>query len=111
MAKDGLLAAACSRMRGLLSHAFIAGAFTVLAFSSQDAQAAPFFGVNAGYAFEQATAQRDHQLDVMAQSGVTVIRRDAAWVGVEPAAPDSVTGEHRYVWKDSDATAALLAVH
>src|SRR4051794_1480801 len=111
MAKDGLLAAACSRMRGLLSHALIAGMFTVLAFGSQDAQAAPFFGVNAGYAFEQAPAQHDHQLDMMARSGVMVVRRDAAWVGVEPAAPDSVTGEHHYVWKDSDATAAILAAH
>ena len=34
MAKDGRLAAAISRMRGLLSHAVIAGALAVLAFTS-----------------------------------------------------------------------------
>jgi hypothetical protein len=111
MAKVGRLAAACSRMRGLLSHAVIAGTFTVLAFSSQDAQAASFFGVNAGYAFEQAPEQRAHQLDLMARNGVTVVRRDAAWAGVEPKAPDSVTGEHHYVWTESDTTAATLAAH
>ena len=108
MAKDGWPAAACSRVRGLLSHAVIAGAFTVLAFTSQDAQAAPFYGVNVGYAFSQAPAERDHQLDLMASSGVTVVRHDAAWGGVEPHAPD---GAHHYDWQNTDRTAATLAAH
>jgi hypothetical protein len=111
VAKDGRLAAACSRMRGRLSHAVIAGAFSVLAFSSSNAQATPFFGANIGYAFNQAPEQRDHQLDLMASNGVTVVRRDASWGGSEPHAPDAVTGEHHYRWQDADTTAATLAAH
>ncbi len=109
MAKDGRLAAACSRMRGLLSHAVIAGALTVLAFTSQDAQAGPYFGVC--YSWGHSPEQPTRDLDQMAQSGVMVVRRDASWGGAEPQAPDPDTGAHHYRWEATDTTAATLAAH
>jgi hypothetical protein len=111
MAKDGRLAAACSRVRGRLTHALIAGALAALAFSTGGAQAAQFYGVNVGYAFDQAPEQRDHQLDLMAANGVTIVRRDASWGGSEPKPPDAATGEHQYDWRNADRTAATLAAH
>lgn len=108
MATNGRLAAACSRTRGRLTHAFIAGALAVLAFTSV-AHAAPFYGVNVGTAMNQPPEQRDHLLDVMAASGVTVARQDAAWITVEPKAPDA--GGHHYDWRSSDRVAATLAAH
>jgi hypothetical protein len=112
MANDGLLAAACSRMRGLQLHGRILGLLiTALAVAAPSASAASFYGVNAGSAFELPAAQRDHHLDLMAQAGVDVVRRDASWSGAEPDAPDPVTGEHHYRWQSTDATAATLASH
>jgi polysaccharide biosynthesis protein PslG len=112
MAKDGLLAAACSRMRGRQLHGRILGLLiTALAVAAPSASAASFYGVNAGYAFDLPADQRDHHLDLMAEAGVDVVRRDASWSGAEPDAPDPVTGEHHYRWQSTDATAATLASH
>jgi hypothetical protein len=111
VAKDGRLAAACSRMRGRLTHAVIAGALLcALAFTSQDAQAAaPYFGVC--YSWGHSPEQLARDLDQMASSGVLVVRRDASWGGSEPHAPDTATGEHRCDWRSTDVTAATLAAH
>jgi hypothetical protein len=109
MAKDGRPAAACSRVRGRLTHALIAGALAALAFTSQPAHAAPYFGVC--YSWGGSPEQLTRELDQIAQGGVGVVRRDAAWGGSEPSAPDAATGEHHYRWDATDTTAATLAAH
>jgi hypothetical protein len=109
MAMDGRLAAACSRVRGRLTHALIAGALAALAFTSQPAHAAPYFGVC--YSWGRSPEQLTRELDQIAQGGVGVVRRDASWGGSEPNAPDAATGEHTYRWDATDTTAATLAAH
>jgi hypothetical protein len=106
MAKDGRLAAACpKRMRGLLTHAVIAGMLAMLAFSTT-AAAAPFYGVC--YSWSSDPERLAQQLDQIAQSGVGVVRRDASWGTVEPQAP---APDHHYVWTNTDAIAGTLAAH
>jgi len=105
MATNGRLAAACLRTRGRLTHAFIAGALAVLAFTSL-AQAAPFYGVC--YSWGRSPEQLARDLDQMAAGGIQVVRRDASWGGSEPRAPD---GAHHYDWTSTDVTAGTLAAH
>jgi hypothetical protein len=108
MAKDGRCASACSRTRRRILHGCILGALlAALAPGIPDASAAVgFFGVSAGQAMGEP-----HQLDLMAQAGVTVVRNDAAWNNSEPTAPDAATGAHSYRWTSTDATATTLASH
>lgn len=67
------------------------------------------FGVCSGDVLNQPPAARDAQLRTMVAGGLTMVRQDAPWSAVEPAAPDPVTGAHSYGWAALDAVAAPLA--
>lgn len=82
------------------------------ALGAADASAAApagFYGVNSGHLIFSNATVRGPALQAMAAGGLTHVRVDASWGGMEPARP--VAGVHRYVWTSSDAWVADLAVN
>ncbi|HXA27113.1 MAG TPA: hypothetical protein VN193_00030 [Candidatus Angelobacter sp.] len=72
-------------------------------------------GVNAqflmGFAGPLTPAQKSAQLDEVRALGIGLMRMDAEWQGVEPVAPDLVTGAHTYHWNALDLAVSLMAQH
>lgn len=65
------------------------------------------FGANAQFLLVQPPDRWGAQLDAMAGAGVGIVRSDAYWDVLEPAAPAG--GSHAYRWQQADAIVSALA--
>ena len=83
----------------------------VLACASTTAGAATvpadFYGVNSGASLVDDPAARPAALQAMRAGGLSFVRVDASWGGVEPVAP--IVGVHTYAWAVYDLFVADLA--
>ena len=68
---------------------------------------ADFYGVNAGGTLANDPAARPAAFAAMRAGGLSYVRTDASWGGVEPKAP--VGGAHAYAWAKVDGLVADLA--
>lgn len=68
---------------------------------------AGFYGVNSGSTLVTDAAARPAALRAMRAGGLSFVRVDASWGGVEPTPP--VAGVHTYVWARYDLFVADLA--
>jgi len=68
---------------------------------------ADFYGVNSGRALMNDPASRPAAFATMRAGGLSYVRIDASWSGVEPSAP--IAGVHTYDWAKTDAFVADLA--
>jgi hypothetical protein len=97
-------------LRRLALVALAAAALTGAAAPSAGAATVPedWAGVNAQWLFpSMPQSSWDRHVDLMAQSGVKLVRLDAEWRRVEPVAP--VGGVHAYDWRFYDSVVATLA--
>lgn len=82
----------------------------LLALAAVDARAAmpgEFYGVNSGHALLEDRAQRPAAFAAMRAGGLSQVRTDASWTGIEPARP--VAGVHTYEWAKYDLFVSDLA--
>jgi hypothetical protein len=93
---------ACARAR---RHAVLLAC--VLPATAGAAVPAGFYGVNSGGTLVSNAALRAPALQAMGAGGLSFVRVDASWGGVEPVAP--VAGVHHYVWAVYDLWVADLA--
>jgi hypothetical protein len=93
-----------------LGHVLVLACLT-LACTSAAASAAPvpdgFYGVNSGSTLVNDPIGRPAALQAMRAGGLSFVRVDASWGGVEPLPP--VAGMHTYVWTLYDLFVADLA--
>ncbi|MDQ1679722.1 MAG: polysaccharide biosynthesis protein PslG, partial [Frankiaceae bacterium] len=93
-----------------IAHAVVL-ACAFAAFATIDAGAAvvpgEFYGVNSGGTLLNDEAARPAALRAMHDGGLSFVRVDASWGGVEPAPP--VGGVHAYAWAKYDGFVADLA--
>jgi len=93
-----------------ISHALVL-ACLLLVFTSVKAHAAAvptgFYGVNSGSGLVSNPAARPAAFQTMRAGGLSYVRVDASWGGVEPAPP--VAGVHTYDWATYDSFVADLA--
>ena len=73
------------------------------------ARAAGFFGINTQMLFDLSPERAEAHLEVMAESGLELVRRDASWNVAEPGPPRG--GRHSYVWERFDRELAAYARH
>ncbi len=97
---------ACARaLRHALMLALVLPAFAAV--SAGAAAPEGFYGVNSGAGVLHDAGLRENALARMAAGGLSYVRVDASWGGIEPAPPDA--GVHKYVWTVSDAWVSDLA--
>jgi hypothetical protein len=98
----------CARALG---HTLVL-AFALLAFAAGEGRAASvppgFYGVNSGATLVNEPAGRMAAFGAMRAGGLSFVRVDASWGGVEPTAP--VAGVHTYKWATYDRFVSDLAV-
>ncbi|MEA2221179.1 MAG: polysaccharide biosynthesis protein PslG [Solirubrobacteraceae bacterium] len=96
-------------VRAIVHAAVLACALAACAAVDAGAAVVPgeFYGVNSGSTLVDDDAARPAALREMHDGGLSFVRVDAAWGGVEPAAP--VGGEHAYAWEKYDRFVADLA--
>jgi hypothetical protein len=87
-------------------------ACVLLAFAAADVRAAAvppdFYGVNSGGTLVNEPAGRMAAFAAMRAGGLSFVRVDASWGGVEPTAP--VAGTHTYKWANYDLFVTDLAL-
>jgi hypothetical protein len=100
--------------RGSLRRAALAALALVVLLPALSAPSAVadsdgFFGVNAQALFDLSAGRVEAHLEVMADSGLELVRRDASWDVAEPEPP--VGGRHSYRWERFDREVAAYARH
>jgi hypothetical protein len=106
------MSAICGRVRArALGHTLVL-ACLLLAFAASEGQAASvppgFYGVNSGATLVNEPAGRTAAFAKMRAGGLSYVRVDASWGGVEPTAP--VAGMHTYKWATYDRFVGDLAL-
>lgn len=112
---SALLGRAAVRVTLLCAVALLAAPATTSAVAKPKAKtravpvSSDLFGINAGGLMAGSQDVRDRSFAAMRAGGLTYVRSDASWNGVEPEAP--VEGVRQYQWAALDARVADLAEH